>query len=160
MINYEQVSQSFNLLKNVLRTASKLENPKTFNALIRELPYAEDTNIVALFFDFMERSSFACLKFGLIISLKKKQTKIIYYPVHGEPHVDLDIFVTGSIFVVDTFVYSGSVIFCDGNLDSSVTLWLTSLKDMPDIKDRVYAACVKCRLTISLKKYNPAPCEP
>ena len=65
----------------------------------------------------MNKFSVASKKFGLTISLKN--TKLMYTPVPGEPYVEPDIFVHRTrLEVMDIFVYLGSVISRNGNLDS------------------------------------------
>ena len=96
---------------------------KTFQALIRELLYADDADFVAYTHEdmqnFMDRFSEASTAFGLTISLKK--TKVMCTPAPGKPYTEPNIVVNGTrLGVVDTFVYLGSTISRDGTLDAEI----------------------------------------
>ena len=114
------------------RTSGKVFNlrrfnakSKTFNALVRELLYADDADFVAHSEEDMQSImnlfSTACTHFGLTISLEK--TKVMYTPPPGQGYIEPNIYVQGTrLKVVDTFVYLGSSIARDGSLDSEVHL--------------------------------------
>ena len=96
---------------------------KTFEALVRELLYADDADFLAdseVDMQFiMDRFSHACTVFGLKISLKK--TKVMFTPAIGEPYIEPNITVYGTrLDVVDTFVYLGSIMSRDGSLDADI----------------------------------------
>ena len=95
----------------------------TFEALVRELLYADDVDLVAhseedLQF-LMDRFAAACSAFGLTISLKK--TKIMYTPSPGKPYFEPNITVNGTrLEVVDSFVYLRSTISKEATLDAEI----------------------------------------
>ena len=98
---------------------------KTFDALVRELLYADDADFLAhSVVDMqyiMDQFSDACTAFGLEISLKK--TKVMFTPAPGEPYTEPNIMVYGKkLGVVDTFVYLGSTLSRDGALDAEIYL--------------------------------------
>ena len=100
-------------------------NAKTLvsQALVRELLYADDADLVAHtaedMQEIMDRFENACTKFGLTISLDK--TKVMFSPAPGEPYTEPDIFVYGTrLAVVKSFVYLGSGLSNDGTLDAEI----------------------------------------
>ena len=110
------------LLARVLVLPAK---SKTFNALFRELLYADDADFVAHSEEDMQSImnffSVAYSQFGLTISLKK--TKVMYTAPPAQPYSEPNIFVQGArLETVDTSVYHGSSIARDGSLDSEVYL--------------------------------------
>ena len=112
------------------RTSGKLFNlrrldakSKVFQAIIRELLYADDADLVAHSEEDMQLImtllSSACKAFGLTISLKK--TVVMYSPPPGVPYMEPNIFVDGKrLKVVDTFEYLGSILSRDGTLDAEI----------------------------------------
>lgn len=97
---------------------------KTFTALIRELLYADDADFVAHsekdMQEIMDRFSSACTAFGLTISIKK--TKVMFTPPPGTAYVEPSIYVNNErLEVVDTFIYLGSTMARDGNLDAEIS---------------------------------------
>ena len=96
---------------------------KTFEALFRELLYADDADFLAHSEEdmqyIMDRFSHACTVFGLKISMTK--TKVMFTPAIGEPYIEPNITVYGTrLDVVDTFVYLGSIMSRDGSLDAEI----------------------------------------
>ena len=97
---------------------------KTFQSLVRELPFADDADLVAhteedmqLIRDIFSR---ACLAFCLTINLKK--TKVMYTPSIGQVYVEPKITVEGNrLGVVDSFVYLGSTLSRNGSLDAEIS---------------------------------------
>ena len=112
------------------RTSGKVFNLRRMNAkskvsqdLIRELLYADDADFLAHseadMQIIMNKFSNACDAFGLKISLKK--TKVMFTPSPAEPYNEPNITVNGQrLDVVDTFVYLGSNLSRDGNLDAEI----------------------------------------
>ena len=112
------------------RTTGKLFNlrrfntkSKTFEALVRDLLYADDADFMAHIEadmqHIMDRFSHACTAFGLKISLKK--TKVMFTPAPDEPYIQPNIIVYGTrLGVVDTFLYLGSFVSRDGALDTEI----------------------------------------
>ena len=112
------------------RTSGKVFNlrrfnskSKTFQALVRELLYADDADLVAHTEEdmqmIMDKLSSACTAFGLTISLKK--TYAMYTPPIGLPYVEPNIMVEGKrLKVTDSFVYLGSTLSRDGTLDAEI----------------------------------------
>ena len=118
LLRFRTTGKVFNLRRFNARS-------KNFEALIRELLYADDADFLAHSLEdmqcIMDRFSASCTAFGLTISLKK--TKVMYTPVPGEPYIEPDIMVYGKrLGVVDTFVYLGSTLSRDGTLDAEIHL--------------------------------------
>ena len=125
---------------NLRRFSSKT---KTFEALVRELLYADDADLVAHSEEdmqaIMDLFSTACRHFGLTISLDK--TKVMYTAPPGQPYIEPNIFVCSKrLEVVDSFVYLGSCISKDGSLDSEVQLRIQKAsKAFGKLENRVWA---------------------
>ena len=112
------------------RTTGKVFNLRRFNtksknfqALIRDLLYADDADFVTHTEEdlqlLMDRFSSSCNAFGLQISIKK--TKVMFTPPPGMPYTQPSIVVNGiTLGVVDTFPYLGSMISRDGALDNEI----------------------------------------
>ena len=125
---------------NIRRFGAKT---KVFEALIRELLYADDADFVAHTEHDLQAIinlfSEACCHFGLTISLKK--TKVMYTAPPGQPYIEPNIFIQGTrLDVVNTFVYLGSSISRDGSLDSEVHLRIQKAsKAFGKLEKRVWA---------------------
>ena len=112
------------------RTSGKVFNLRRFNAkskvfqaLVRDLLYADDADLIAHteedMQNIMDIFSRACTAFGLTISIKK--TNAMFTPAFGQPYTEPNILVQGKrLEVVDSFVYLGSTISKDGTLDAEI----------------------------------------
>ena len=112
------------------RTSGKVFNLRRFNAkskvfqaLVRDLLYADDADLIAHteedMQNIMDIFSRACTAFGLTISIKK--TNAMFTPAFGQPYTEPNILVQGKrLEVVDSFVYLGSTISKGGTLDAEI----------------------------------------
>ena len=103
---------------SVFNVRRLLSQRKVTSSLVRELLYADDSDIVAHSEDelqcFMNHFVSAHNSFGLKINLKK--TAVMYDPATGSPYIEQIIFVEGNkLDVVNSFVYLGMQIR-QGNL--------------------------------------------
>lgn len=166
LVRYRTTGKLFNLTRYKAKT-------KTFIALVRDLLYADDCDLVAHSEHDMQRTldlfSSACIAFGLTISLKK--TKVMFTPAPGAPYVEPNILIQGTrLDVVDSFVYLGSSLSRDGSLDSEIDLRLgkastafgTLQKRVWSDRDLalstklcVYDACVVTSLLYSCETWTP-----
>ncbi len=117
-VKYRTSGRVFNLRR--LLSATKVSF-----ALIRDLLYADDCDIVAHTETklqlFMDSFSGACRALGLEINLKK--TVVMHEPAPKQPYVEPSILVEGRrLRVVQSFVYLGSTLAQGGGLDNEISL--------------------------------------
>ena len=144
------------------RTTGKVFNLKRLRAetlvsseFVRELLYADDADFVSHspedMQDLMDRFSNACTKFGLTISTDK--TKVMYTPAPGEPQLEPVILVYGKpLEVVRDFVYLGSSVSDDGNLDAEIKKRISKASiSFGRLEDRVWSdgdLTIKTKMTV------------
>ena len=144
------------------RTTGKVFNLKRLRAetlvsseFVRELLYADDADFVSHspedMQDLMDRFSNACTKFGLTISIDK--TKVMYTPAPGEPQLEPVILVYGKpLEVVRDFVYLGSSVSDDGNLDAEIKKRISKASiSFGRLEDRVWSdgdLTIKTKMTV------------
>ena len=116
-VRYRTDGKLFNLRRLQAKTKVK-------SSTIRDFLFADDCALNAATEADMQQSvnqfSLACSNFGLTISTKK--TEVLHQPAPGTPYVAPNITVNGQTLAnVDKFVYLGSSLAQNANIDSEVT---------------------------------------
>ena len=135
-IRYRMSGKLFNIRRFAART-------KTLQAVIRDLLYADDCDLVSHTEQemqaLMSSLSLSCKAFGLTISLDK--TVVMFHPAPGAPYTEPSIFVDGhKVKVVDKFTYLGSTVNRHCMLDDEVCSRIKKATDaFAALKDRVWS---------------------
>ena len=135
-ISYRSSGKLFNIRRFAAKT-------KVLMALVRDLLYADDCDLVAHTESdmqcFMDRLLEACRAFGLTISLNK--TVVMFQPAPGTVYVEPSIYTDGKkLKIVDKFTYLGSTInrFC--SLDDEIALRLKKQRE-PSLPWNIVCGC-------------------
>ena len=135
-IRYRSSGKLFNLRRFAANT-------KVLSALLRDLLYADDCDLVTHteqeMQDLLDCFSKTCSAFGLTISIKK--TVIMYQPAPGKTYTEPNILVYGQrLKIVDQFVYLGSTLSQDGSLDNEISLRLEkATKSFGQLEKKVWS---------------------
>ena len=135
-VRYRSTGSVFNLCR--LR-----QNPKVFLAVVRDLLYADDCDLIShtekglqLLVDCFVA---ACDIFGFSINIPK--TKVMFQPAPGNPFVKPVIIIKNSILdVVKTFVYLGSTVSQNVQLDCEISARIQKASAaFGELTDRVWS---------------------